>query len=79
MGKIVELRCPNSPRGLLARMKRDGEKPVYVDGMLVEFVCRDCARAMRKDGDVAVRRVYHRYNVLGELIESEVQRDEAVV
>jgi hypothetical protein len=76
VGTIVELRCPNSARGLLARMKLEGERPAYVQpDNLIEFSCRDCARALRRDGDATVVRVYHRFDVVGTLIESEVERD----
>src|SRR5690606_31362119 len=69
------IRCPVGPKRLLAIFRASGERPqVSDDGLLVEFACSDCAKELRRAGyDVA--RVLHRYNVVGELVESvEVPR-----
>ena len=68
---IVDLRCPVDTRRLFARLRR-GEAQI-VDGNLVEVACDDCRRARRKTGDT-VRLVLHRFNVLGECVETEVVR-----
>ncbi len=63
---MVELRCEQNPSRLLAKVN----DPVVVEGNLIEIACTDCAKRRRRDG-MMVRRVLHRYNVLGELIETE--------
>lgn len=46
--------------------------PVKVDGAnLIEVACRDCARERRQAG-LEVRQVLHRYNVLGQLVATEI-------
>lgn len=60
----VELRCVANHSRLLAKVRN----PHIVDGNLIEIACRDCAKATGAD------RVLHRFNVLGELIETEEQR-----
>lgn len=65
----VELRCDTNRSKLLAKVK----KPVIVDGNLIEVACDDCKRRKRKLGEV-VSLVVHRFNVLGDLIETEVFR-----
>jgi hypothetical protein len=65
----IEIRCPNSPRKLLAILLRDGEKPKIVDGNLIELLCKDCRRLLKKSGR-EVSRVLHRYDLAGELIET---------
>lgn len=71
--ELVELRCPKGPQQLLAKMLRDPEVSYVPDGNLMELSCRDCTRVLRR-GDSSVLRVVHRYNLLGELVESAVQR-----
>ena len=62
----AEMRCPSNPSRLLLKVS----SPRIVDGNLIEVGCRDCAKRARRDGrEVAL--VVHRFNVLGELIESE--------
>jgi hypothetical protein len=51
-------------------MKLAGEQPQYVEGNLMEFACDDCKKQLRRSGD-NVFRVLHRYNFLGELVETE--------
>jgi len=69
MAESIELRCPVNPRKLLAKVLSEGRKPNYVEGNLVEFSCSDCRSSLRKQG-VSVRLVLHRYNLLGEMIET---------
>lgn len=54
-----ELRCPVNPSKLFMKLSR----PIITDGNLIEVACRDCRR---KRGV----RVLHRYNVLGDLVET---------
>jgi hypothetical protein len=69
----IEIRCPNGVRGLLAKLKSNGEKPKYVaNGMLVEFACYDCKNRLRKRGQL-VRRVLHQYNFLGDLVATVIE------
>lgn len=64
---VVEIRCDKFKRRLFGRLLTE-EGLTIVPGNLFEFSCRDCAKAER-----AVR-VLHRFNVLGELVETEVLR-----
>lgn len=72
---LVELRCPLGPKALLAKVVKLGDHAVRTTDNLLELACRDCARASRRD-DPSVIRVVHRFNVLGELVESAVQHRE---
>lgn len=69
------MRCPWGPRRLLMKLIQDGERPQLTDGNLLELACSDCKRTMRRSGD-PVTQVLHRYNLLGEMIESVVLKDE---
>lgn len=72
MKAAIELRCDANPRRLFAKIKQEtGKPPPVVDGNLLEIACRDCARSAR-DGDASVRQVLHRFNLLGELVETEI-------
>lgn len=64
---IVELRCDRNPSRLLAKVG----KPKIVDGNLIEIACLDCRKRLKREGR-DVRLVLHRFDVLGELIETEV-------
>jgi hypothetical protein len=69
----LDLRCPFGPRQLLAKVSRDGDyHGMSPDGLTLDIACRDCAKQTRKT-DPRVRRVVHRFNVLGQLVDSEVQ------
>jgi transcription initiation factor IIE alpha subunit len=70
---LIEIRCPVGPRRLFTKLKIDGEKPKYVEGNLIEFSCPECRKDLNKDRDKNVKHVFHRYNFLGELIESEYE------
>jgi len=73
----VDLRCPvGSLHGecgagnLLARLRLSGERPSYVHpDNLIEMSCPHCRAALRRRGRM-IRRVLHRYNFLGELVET---------
>lgn len=69
MSSGVELRCDANPTKLLAKVHR----PTIVDGNLIEIACEDCKKRYRRNGD-HVARVLHRFDVEGNLIESEAQR-----
>lgn len=62
----VDIRCPRSPVRLLLRIGR----PTRVDGAnMIEVACRDCRTDRRRAGEnVAV--VLHRFNVMGDLVET---------
>lgn len=67
--ELIELRCPAGPKALLAKMVMRGETPTYDSWNLMELSCRDCSKIARKS-DSEVIRVVHRFNILGELVES---------
>lgn len=71
---LVELRCPVGPRALLAKLVQSGEKESYTSDNLMELSCRDCCKQLRKTNP-NVKRVLHRFNIFGELVESIVQDD----
>lgn len=74
--RTVELRCPVGPRRLLSKLLIAGERPHVVEGNLIEFACPECAKASRMRNP-KVYRILHRFNLLGELVESlEVFRGE---
>jgi hypothetical protein len=65
----VEIRCPAVPLRLLLRLGA----PVLVDGAnMIEIACRGCKTDYRKAGQ-PVSLVLHRYNVMGQLVETEIQ------
>lgn len=67
----TEIRCPVGPKQLFMKLIDKGERPKMVEGNLMEFACYDCRRDLRRAGGM-VAAVFHRYNFLGELIETEV-------
>lgn len=72
----VDLRCPQGPKALLGKMVQRGEpQRVHVDreSNLMEIACRDCTKQGRQK-DPGIRRVLHRFNVIGEFVESVVER-----
>ena len=52
-----DVRCPDNPRRLFVRIDPATN--------LIEILCRDCTRQTGA-------RVFHRYNIAGELIETEI-------
>lgn len=72
----LDLRCPYGPRQLLAKVSRDGGyHQMSADGLTLDIACRDCAKQARKT-DPRVRRAIHKFNVLGELVETELQTED---
>lgn len=69
--QTVEIRCPIGPKRLLSKLLVAGEKPRVTEGNLIEFACDDCKRTLRQQGNT-VTRVLHRYDLAGELVETEV-------
>lgn len=61
---LTDLRCDQNPSKLLGRAR-------LVEGNLIEIACDHCKATMRRSGR-HVRRVLHRWDVTGELIETEV-------
>lgn len=68
----VDLRCPLGARKLLAKVRKTGESHGIVEGNLLELACRDCRNNLSNDEGKRPNTVLHRFNILGELIESEV-------
>lgn len=78
--EVVDVRCPVpyvhpdgtcQPGKLLLKMRLAGERPTYVHpDNLIELYCEDCTRRLRKQGRPKVRRVLHRYDFIGELVET---------
>lgn len=78
----VELRCPQpvttrrgdcSPGHLFAKLVIAGEVPSYVKpDNLIEMACSNCRKRLERDGR-QVKRVLHRYNLVGELVETLVE------
>lgn len=67
----IDIRCPEGPRKLLMKLQINGEKPTYTDGNLIELSCDHCKATLRRRR-MAVTRVLHRFDLAGELIETEV-------
>ena len=65
----TEVRCPTGPKRLFMKLRASGEKLKYVEGNLLEFACTDCRKLYLRQG-VPAALVLHRYNILGELIET---------
>lgn len=66
---MIDIRCPRFPVRLLLRI---GNPVVTADGAnLIEVACKDCRTDRRRAGQ-KVDLVVHRYNVLGQLVETEV-------
>ncbi len=64
---MVDLRCPQPMGKLLARTAGT----IGCDNV-VEVACNNCARAARAAGQPCSR-VLHRFNLLGELLETRVE------
>lgn len=47
----------------------EGGTPIISEGNLMELACRDCAKALRAQGE-DVSRVLHRFDFLGNLVET---------
>jgi hypothetical protein len=69
----IEVRCPNGPQKLFTKLKLGEEFAQMVpEQNLIEFTCRDCARAVSRQRNEPVR-VFHRFNFLGELVTTVIQ------
>lgn len=71
MTTAVELRCNVNPSRLLGKIKDPDAGVTIVDGNLIEIACDWCKQSHRMKGE-RVKVVVHRYNVLGELVDTEV-------
>ncbi len=73
--EYLNMRCPVGPKKLLARLRVQGEAPLVIQpDNLIEFSCGDCARSLKRTGryDGQRFRCLHRFNFVGELIETEI-------
>lgn len=70
----VDLRCPVGAQKLLARIRQTQGQVKVTDDNLLELACRDCRSRVAAETGVRPALVVHRFNILGELVESEVIR-----
>lgn len=64
MHNVVEVRCPNGPQRLFTKLRLGEETARMVQpDNVIEFSCSDCSKNRPE-------RVFHRYNFLGELVET---------
>lgn len=70
----ISLRCPLGPRKLLAKLRVSGEQPEVTSGNLLEMACQDCRRRLRSEGHSDIKLILHRFDILGELVETEILR-----
>lgn len=78
----VELRCPRpvrtrsgdcSPGHLFAKLVIEGDAPSFVQpNNLIEMACSNCRKQHEREGR-PVKRVLHRYDFVGELVETLVE------
>jgi len=68
----IEIRCPVGPRRLFLKMKSEGLTPEITSGNLIELSCTDCKRLLRVKHGLNCRRVLHRYDLAGELVETQL-------
>ena len=76
-----DIRCPSGPKKLLAKMQQPTEENLEeskrVVNNLLELSCRDCTRDARREaverGQEPPLRVLHRFNLVGELVETVVE------
>lgn len=76
VNSMVDLRCPIGPRKLLAKLCLAGHQPLISSDNLLELNCQDCRRKLRLEGQKDIKFVLHRFNIIGELVETEILRDE---
>lgn len=73
METVLEYRCPLGARRLFMRMIQRGERPSYIQpDNLIEFSCYDCRHRMEQQSGRRARRVLHRYDLAGTLVETLV-------
>lgn len=71
--EVIDLRCPENPGKLFARLIQSGEKPSYIQpDNLIEMACWYCRKQLEHQGR-PVRRVLHRYDFSGTLIVTLVE------
>jgi hypothetical protein len=74
VAETIEVRCPLGPRKLFTKLQLGEEAARYVQpDNLIEFTCADCARRITRQHQQPVR-VYHRFNFIGELIETLIEQ-----
>lgn len=69
----IEVRCPVGARNLLMVVRRLNENVTVTNDNLLELACRDCRQNIGSRKGTRPKRVLHRFNVIGELVESEVE------
>lgn len=67
MPHTVEIRCPETGR-LFSKLSI--QTAAVVPGNLMEFACDNCRKNKRREEGVELRHVLHRYNFLGEWVET---------
>jgi hypothetical protein len=68
--RVVEIRCPLGPRNLFTKLRLGQEIGRHLSaGNLIEVTCNWCERRLMREDGTAVR-VFHRFNFLGELVET---------
>lgn len=67
--RTIEIRCPINPQVLLTKLLFKGEKAHITEGNLIELACDRCKEIRRKQTGERMR-VLHRYDLLGELVET---------
>ncbi len=73
MPNVVEVRCPAGPQKLFTKLRLGETTARYIQpGNLIEFHCYDCTRTLRRETGSS-EGVFHRYNFLGELVETTTQ------
>jgi hypothetical protein len=69
---VTEVRCPSGAQRLFTKLRL--REAVIIDGNLIEFGCHDCRKRLNREGGAWVEYVLHRYNMVGELVETVVVR-----
>lgn len=69
------VRCPLRTQRVMLKIYISEEGYHVADDNLMELACQDCRRFMRRDGE-AVSLVLHRFNFLGEYVETLVRYDD---
>lgn len=62
--QVVEMRCPIESQRMFGKMILSGEYQI-VESNLMEFACDRCRKRL------GAKQVVHRFNIAGELVESE--------
>jgi hypothetical protein len=71
---VLELRCPEGFRELLATYRIEGERPtVDRDTNLMVLACRACRRQIERTSGTRPKRVLHLYDLSGSLVDTEVE------